>query len=283
MDQPGLETALADLPLPGLRYFDSVGSTNDEAWHWFDAGASHAALVVADAQTSGRGRHHRHWVTLSGSGLAFSMLLKFPPLDQQYLNRLVGLGALAVCKTLQDRYKLPAQIKWPNDVLLNQRKVAGVLVETRWEGERLLAAVLGIGINIAPPSIDPHNFQPGGLFFPATCVENELGCQVGREELLHAVLNTLFNLLPELPSASIMSMWQGSLAFLNHWVEFSGAHPAPQSSGVQIGKLLGLESDGSLKLLTESGDFMNLPGGEIHLNPFHGDFSTRMLEDKDHV
>lgn len=282
MDQPGLEATLADLNLPAIRFFESIGSTNDEAWRWLDDGAPHRALVVADAQTSGRGRFNRQWVSVAKSSLAFSILLLFPPLDQHYFHRLIGLGALAVCKALQNTYHLPAQIKWPNDILLNQSKVAGILVETRWQGEQLMAAVIGIGINIAPPSIDPDNLSPEGLIFPATCVENELGDEVERVELLHIVLNTLCNLLPELSSMSIMNMWENNLAFLNQWVELSYDRTSHISEVngfspmAQVGKVMGLEADGSLKLKVKSGVILKVPVGEIHINPFSGDISSKV-------
>jgi BirA family biotin operon repressor/biotin-[acetyl-CoA-carboxylase] ligase len=284
MDHSSLDTALADINLPAVRFFQSLDSTNDEAWRWFEVGAPHCALVVADAQTSGRGRFHRQWVTVKESGLAFSILLSFPPLNQKYVNRLIGLGALAVCKTLQDIYHLPARIKWPNDILLYLRKVAGVLVETRWEGEQLIAAVMGIGINIAPPSINPDNLPSEGLAFPATCVENELGDKVDRVELLHAILNTLLGLLPELSSVSIMNMWESSLSFLNQWVELSNDRTIHHSGlevlspKVQVAKVLGLGPDGSLKLVTISGEVLKVPVGEIHVNPFLGDISSKELD-----
>lgn len=280
MHQSSLEAALADINLPAVRFFETLDSTNDEVWRWFGAGAPHCALVVANTQTSGRGRFHRQWVTVKESALAFSILLRFPPLDQQYVNRLIGLGALATCMALQSTYHLAARIKWPNDVLLNQQKVAGVLVETRWEGEELIAAVLGIGINIALPSINPDNLPPVSLLFPATCVENELGAKVNRLELLHDVLNTVLNLLSELSSVGIMNMWEANLAFRNQWVELSDdrsyhcfdLEAIPPNT--QVGKLLGLESDGSLRLMTKSGDILNLPVGEIHINPISGNISS---------
>ncbi len=71
MDQPSLESALADLNLPAIRFFTSIDSTNDEAWRWIDAGAPHRALVIADEQTAGRGRFQRHWVTTAGKWAGF--------------------------------------------------------------------------------------------------------------------------------------------------------------------------------------------------------------------
>ena len=155
MNQSLLETRLADLPLGGIRYFERIGSTNDEAAAWLKQGCPDLALVVADAQSAGRGRAGRKWFTPPGAGLAFSLVLRAGDATRQLLAqgntaRLNGLGALAVCQALQEQHSLPAQIKWPNDVIVNGRKLAGVLAEAHWLGSELSAVVLGIGINLAP-------------------------------------------------------------------------------------------------------------------------------------
>jgi BirA family biotin operon repressor/biotin-[acetyl-CoA-carboxylase] ligase len=273
MDQPSLESSLANLNLPAIRFFSSIGSTNDEAWRWIDADAQHCALVIADEQTTGRGRLQRRWVTTAGSGLAFSLILQSPPLDPQFVHRLTGLAALAICNTLRMKYALLAQIKWPNDILLNQRKVAGVLVEVRWDGEKLKAAVIGIGINIAPESVNPANLPAEGLNFPATCVEDALGHPVDRLELLHVVLQEFFRWLPQLSSQDFIDEWETNLAYHDQWVELSvesiaqSFHREAAPPPIQVGKVIGLTPDGSLKLLTRSGELVTAQVGEIHLRP----------------
>ena len=188
MNQTQLETTLADLSLGGVRYFDSTGSTNDEAAHWAAQGAPDLALVVADEQTTGRGRAGRHWYTPRGSALAFSVVV-YPTLeDSGSVSRMTALGALAVCDALKNRYHLPAKIKWPNDVLVGEKKVAGVLVEAQWTGDRLGSLILGIGINVAPASIADALAHESVLRFPATCVESALGYSLDRTELLYAVI-----------------------------------------------------------------------------------------------
>ena len=171
--------------------------------------------------------------------------------------------------------RLPAQIKWPNDVLLNQRKAAGVLVEARWDGEELNAAVIGIGINIAPESVNPLNLPPAGLNFPATCVEDELGHPVDRLELLHAILEAVL-LLASSPcfSQTLSTQWEDSLAYKDQWVELQPGISRPIlpsgscfTSHLQLGKVIGLTMDGSLKLLTRSGELVTAQVGEIHLRP----------------
>ncbi|HSB65924.1 MAG TPA: biotin--[acetyl-CoA-carboxylase] ligase [Anaerolineales bacterium] len=273
MDQASVETGLADLLLPAIRFFNSIDSTNNEAWRWMDAGAPHGALVIADEQTAGRGRLQRRWVTVSTGGLAFSMALLAPPLQSIHLSRLTGLGALAACQALQILYKLPAKIKWPNDILLDDRKTGGVLVEARWTGGDLKAAVIGIGINIASISITPENLPPETLNFPVTCVERALGQPVERMELLHAILQSFFSWFSRLDSNEVIQAWEDNLAYRGQWVELSpghlnlSTHRGTDLSGNRMGKVIGLTSDGSLRLSDKSGKLFTVQAGEIHLRP----------------
>jgi BirA family biotin operon repressor/biotin-[acetyl-CoA-carboxylase] ligase len=94
-----------------------------------EAGTQHLALVLADEQTAGRGRSGRRWATPPGAGLAFSLVLLSPPMEPNLLSRLTGLGAVAIQRALESKLGLHAQVKWPNDVLIEGSKVAGVLVE----------------------------------------------------------------------------------------------------------------------------------------------------------
>src|SRR5215210_2102100 len=133
MDQNELRRALSKLPLGDIRYFDSIGSTNNEALAWAASDAKDFSLVIADEQTAGRGRLDRKWFTPKGTALAFSLILRPSADEERHLTRTVGLAALAIANSLRTR-ELIAQIKWPNDVLLNGRKVAGILVESVWAG-----------------------------------------------------------------------------------------------------------------------------------------------------
>ena len=275
MDQPSLEATLADLDLSAIRYFQCLDSTNDEAWRWIDTGASDRALVIADEQTAGRGRSQHRWVTRPGMGLAFSLILLSPPFDPQLVSRLTGLGGVAVRNVLQRKYNLPAQIKWPNDILIDQHKAGGVLSETRWDGETLKAVIIGIGINIAPESVSALNLPSEGLNFPATCIETTLGRPVDRLELLHAILHELFAWLPRLSMPDFILEWETCLAFRDQWVEFS--HEVPRQLTkmedapvpIEVARVMGLTQDGSLKLINTDGELITASVGEIHLIPTH--------------
>jgi len=262
VDQHGLEQRLHNLPLSAIRYYDRVGSTNDEAANWAAAGGPHLALVVADEQTAGRGRLKRRWYTPPGSALAFSLILhdQHLPTNQEAIPQVTAMGALAVCDALNQDLasRIRAQIKWPNDVVAGGCKLAGVLAEAHWQDQDLQAVVLGVGINVAPDSLP----LPERLDFPATCLSEMLGYAVDRWEVLKLVLEKLLSWLPDLGGPSFIQAWEQHLAFRGEWVRVnSGTQPALE------GQICGLNSDGSLKLRTHGGEEQDLRFGEIHLRP----------------
>jgi len=274
MNQQGLEQTLSGLPLGSIRYFAQIGSTMNEAATWAEQGAPDLSLVLADEQTTGRGRQDRRWITASGAALAFSLILHpgsylaspsvsassnpFPP---QIVARLTALGSVAACSALHRCYQLPAEIKWPNDVLLERRKVAGVLVEVDWQGDQLAAAILGIGINVTPAAV-PTDIE---LTFPATSIEAELGHPIDRLILLRAILEDLLAWREQLSSPAFLRRWEQYLAFRGEWVSIS------QADGTWLEGLIGehpsLGPDGALRLQTRSGDTRYIRFGEVHLRP----------------
>ncbi len=267
MDPIWLQKTLGDLNLGSIRYFDSLGSTNDEAMRWARSGAPELALVVANEQTAGRGRFGRTWVTVPEASLAFSLVMHPGTLERHVFPRLTALGALAVQKALEEKYSLPAEIKWPNDVLLSRQKVAGVLAEAYWSGGHLEAVVLGIGINIASVSISNLEDQQA---FPATYVEAFLDRPVDRWELLHQILVDLIFLSSQLDKPAFMQAWEKSLAFRGEWVQiFRSDGPSQDVPAVAIaeGAILGLTRDGSLKLRDQAGQVAAIRFGELRLRP----------------
>lgn len=258
MNQNELKKALSKLPLGDVRYFDSIGSTNNEALAWATSGAKDLSLVIADEQTAGRGRLDRKWFTPKGTALAFSLILRPTVEEKLHITRMVGLAALAIADALRTR-DLVTQIKWPNDVLLNAHKVAGILVECVWSGEEVDCVVIGIGINVLKDAVP----SPDLLQFPATSLEEFLGPLVEREKILHDVLAGIIALRPHLSTDSFIDSWENALAFRGEQVQ------AETETGVPVtGKLLGLEPDGSLRLSGEDGKSMTVRFGDVHLRPY---------------
>ena len=257
MNEIQLERYLSSLPLSTYRYYESIGSTNDEALAWASQGAPDLSLILADEQTSGRGRLDRKWFTPHRTALAMSLILHPTNIERAHPARTTGLLALSLAESLL-KLGLVAQIKWPNDVLLTGRKVAGVLVESSWMGSELEALVLGMGVNVLNASVPPAD----QLSFPATSIETELGHAIERMELLKDILIRVLNWRPNLGTEAFLKAWEGSLAFRGQQVQVKVG-----GGKFVIGELLGLDSEGSLRLQDEHGKSVTVQFGEVHLRP----------------
>ena len=255
MNENSLKKTLSKLTIGDLRYFDSIGSTNDEALAWATENARDLSIVIADEQTQGRGRLNRKWFTPKESALAFSLILH-PP--RPHLSRTVGLAALSIaesCRTLG----LAPRIKWPNDILLNGKKAAGILIETVWSGEDVDSVVVGMGINVLSASVPPPEF----LQFPATSLEDELGkAPPAREEVLYNILNSFIHWRARLESFELIKAWEEILAFRGEQVQVKTGSENPIT-----GELLGLESDGSLRLRDAHDKSIIVRFGDVSLRP----------------
>jgi BirA family biotin operon repressor/biotin-[acetyl-CoA-carboxylase] ligase len=263
MDELTLRKSLFSVPLGGLRYFRQTGSTNDVALAWAAAGAPDFSLVYAEQQTAGRGRGSHHWFTPRGTALAFSLILRLFPGGQTSSPLFSALGALAVCEVLESLGLRP-EIKWPNDVLLNRRKICGVLAELVWMGDKLDCLVMGIGMNITPGSVPPAD----QLTFPATCLEAELpppkhGIQtLERGVLLQQILKKILHWRSLVATGSFLLAWENRLAFRGEQVEIWW-----DGGEVEMGQVEGLEQDGRLRLLSSQGKVFSTNVGEVHLRP----------------
>jgi BirA family biotin operon repressor/biotin-[acetyl-CoA-carboxylase] ligase len=252
-----IRAALRKLPLGGLRFYQTIDSTSDMALAWAAAGARDLSLVAADGQTRGRGRGGRPWLTPPGSALAFSLVLRPGPVERDIIPLYSALGALAVAQTLEG-IGLAPQIKWPNDVLLDRRKVCGILAESVWLGEKVDSLVLGIGVNVGPESVPPAEM----LAFPAACLESAAGRALDRPVLLGGILSALLEWRPRLGTDAFLQAWERRLAFRGETVEVWA-----QGMPARAGQVLGLERDGGLRLLGEGGQPFAVRFGEVRLRP----------------
>lgn len=255
MDMNEFQRSIIGLPISDYRWFDQVGSTNDEAMALAKAGAPDGMLIAADEQLVGRGRFDRRWITRTGAALAFSMIFRPKPLERKHPALYSPLGALAVYQSLK-KLGLPAEIKWPNDVLISHRKLSGILAEALWNGDQLQAVVLGIGINITKDAVPPPDY----LFFPATCVETEYGQPVDRFAFLVDVLTALFEWRKKFGSLDFYREWRSALAFRGQQVRIDGSDLDPL-----IGVLEGIDHNGNLTLRCEDGTQASVMVGDVHL------------------
>jgi BirA family biotin operon repressor/biotin-[acetyl-CoA-carboxylase] ligase len=252
-----LKKSISKLPMGDVRYFETIGSTNDEALAWAANDTPDLSVVIADEQTAGRGRRDRKWFTPKGTALAFSIVLRPTVEERPHLTRIVGLAALAVAEALRKR-GLDARIKWPNDILIQKRKVCGILIESVWSGEDVDCTVIGIGVNVLRGSIPPDEV----LQFPATSLEAELTQVPGREEILYGILVSLIELRPRLGTDEFLLQWEDLLALRGETVQVQ-AEKTPEVTG----QISGLDSDGSLKIRNEHGEFVTVRFGDVRLRP----------------
>lgn len=191
-------------------FYPEIGSTNTEALRLAGEGAAAWTAVVADCQTAGRGRAGRAWRTPPGQSIALSVILR-PEIDPADLPRLTMLGAVSTMRALR-RWVAKAELglKWPNDVLLQRRKVAGILPEARFWGDRVDAVVLGVGLNVSTDFGDAPDLAQSAI----SLVQATQGQPFSRVEVLVELLLRLEQDYPRLSSRLLFREWQDALVTL---------------------------------------------------------------------
>ena len=233
-----------DTPLPWefpgreerVHYFSEVTSTMDIARKLARGGCPPFTVVVADRQTKGRGRLQRSWHSESG-GLYVTLVLRpsLPPLMSPRVN---FCAALVMALTLQRCFGVPAALKWPNDILVKERKLAGMLSEMEAETDRIAYINVGIGLNV--------NNNPSGSAAAATTLKEILGRPVSRVRLLQAYLDTLEEWLGAIEKTDVITEWKARSVTIGRRVEIVTRHETV------AGKAVDVDQNGSLIL--ELGD-----------------------------
>ena len=167
-----------------IIYYDSIGSTNSKAKELAELGQEHGTVVISEEQTNGRGRLGRNWVSPKYKGIWMSIILR-PNIITENISQITLLGAAAVQKAIM-KMGIKTSIKWPNDIVLNSRKVCGILTEMSGEVDHINYLVMGIGINV---NFEEEDF-PEELKDIATSLTLESGKYMDRKRLLSNVLNT---------------------------------------------------------------------------------------------
>ena len=234
------------------RHFAETDSTNEEALRWGRDGAPHFALVTADAQTAGRGRRGRSWNSPPGKGLYLSLLVRPNALQSQlpYLN---FAACLAATRAVQKLTGQTCHTKWPNDVLMNGRKIAGVLSEAVWHEGELSFAVIGLGLNVnhAPEDLPPRPIYPASSLLIETGRVWEVA---DLRDLWMKQFRLVYNRLKSGKADSVRDEFWRRCAQKNQCVKV-------QSENETVtGLAFGLAQDGSLLLETGNGIHRVLAG-----------------------
>lgn len=166
-----------------IIYTDEASSTNSFLLDPSSSGNINGTILIAEKQTKGRGRKDRQWYSTKGLNLTFSILLTDKKYFTKHFNLINFATALSTAMSIENLYQLKTELKWPNDVLIKNKKVAGVLIESSSRGEKVERVVIGIGVNVNQTSFQgSYNIQP-------TSLKLENGENIERETLLAELLN----------------------------------------------------------------------------------------------
>jgi BirA family biotin operon repressor/biotin-[acetyl-CoA-carboxylase] ligase len=248
-------TALCPRPGAGalggpLVHLDVTGSTNDHARQLALAGAPHGTVVVAEQQTAGRGRQGRSWAAPPGRALTLSALVRLP---QELLEPLPLAVAVAVCEAAESLAPVTCRIKWPNDVWVDGRKLAGVLIEARPQDGW---AVIGIGLNVDTAQDE----FPAELRESAASLRTVTGRPADRDAALDALLSRLAAWIAQLPDpASVAAAFRARDALYGRRISWTAGGAAHE------GEARGIDDDGALVVFTDAGERVCLDAGEVHL------------------
>ena len=237
-----------------ILHFFSTGSTNDVAMQLGQAGEPHGALVLAEYQTAGRGRAGRAWVSEKSSGIHMTVLLR-PPVSPVQAPMLTLLAGLAARDAVADVTGLKADIRWPNDLLLNGKKIGGILTEMHAEPDRVKFVVIGIGLNVN------HSKMPKELEATATSLRTETGRTHSRSELVVRLLGHLeryYNLF----------LSRGGAPLVERFAEVSSYYKGKRvrvttATESYTGLTAGLEPSGLLRVAREDGSTEPVVAGDV--------------------
>ena len=239
---------------PKILRFESIDSTNLEAMRQARVGAQEGLCIVAREQTAGRGRLDRSWQSPKDAGLYFSTVLR-PQLKLNAWPLITLMAALAVSESLQDLCDLSTDIKWPNDVCLGDRKLAGILAETL-ETKAGSACVLGIGINLRKAAFPPD------LEAITTSIECATHLVPDAEALLEALLRQLairYERLQKTDGApSVLRDWMAASSYA-----FGKNVRVDVGAKVFAGVTSGLEHDGALRVRVANGEIKVVRAGDV--------------------
>ncbi len=240
----------------GIHYYPILGSTNSEAHRLAKKGAAGGTVVLANAQSAGRGRQSRPWSSPPGKGLYFSLLLRPSGKIPAVAAPVTLAAAVSIARQLRQSTGLEVAVKWPNDLLIGIKKIGGILTEARTSDQVLLYIVLGIGLNINQQEAD----FPGELHLKATSLYLKSGLTYGRTALFFDLLESLrrsLDLFFKEGFAPFQPLWKEMSATLGKKVVLAGSDKHVQGIAVD------LDASGALLVEDARGQRHRIFYGEI--------------------
>jgi BirA family biotin operon repressor/biotin-[acetyl-CoA-carboxylase] ligase len=238
-----------------IHHFPTVDSTNSKAYRLALHGAAEGDVVVAESQTKGRGRLGRTWYSPPFLNLYLSVILR-PKISPRQASLITLMAAVAAADAIETFSGLPPLIKWPNDILLRGRKVAGLLHELHSETDRVHFVVLGIGVNL---NMDPKMF-PGEIREIATSLKKEMGKAVSRRTFLQSLLQKLeiwYEIYLKEGAPPVLQAWRDRAQIKGRPIRVTADGKTSIYTAVDI------DSDGALILEAEDGRQKRILAGDV--------------------
>jgi BirA family biotin operon repressor/biotin-[acetyl-CoA-carboxylase] ligase len=241
-----------------VLYYEEIDSTNRLAREKASCGEKEGTVILAEAQTQGKGRMGRSWSSPRGKNLYLSVILR-PAISPQQAPQITLLAGVCLARALIQYARLDARIKWPNDIFIRGKKAAGILAEMEADRARTHFIILGIGINVNWAAND----MPPDLWETATSLGAEAGREFNRAWIASGILEELGKeyalFLREGFSARIREEWN-RLSFVNEkWATLNFLDQKIS------GKILGLDTDGALLLIDPEGKTHRFMAGDVSL------------------
>nr|WP_249310341.1 biotin--[acetyl-CoA-carboxylase] ligase [Bacillus sp. FJAT-49736] len=240
-----------------IHYFESTDSTQKIAHRLAQDGCPHGTLVIAEEQTNGRGRLARNWHSPKYTGIWMSLVLR-PTLPPGKAPQFTLIAAVAVSQAIEDICGISPDIKWPNDLLLNGKKITGILTELQADSDKINAIIMGIGMNVNQKKDD----FPLELQQVATSLSIESGKEISRSDLVKRILEKLekyYLLYLEQGFAPLKLLWESYAVSLGKDIV------ARTISGNISGKALGITDDGVLKIQDNTGKIHEIYSADIEI------------------
>ncbi len=238
-----------------FHYFQEIDSTNSHARRLADAGAPEGAVVIAEHQSDGRGRLGRSWESPPYCNLYFSLLLR-PALAPAHAPQITLMAAVALADTIASFVADRPTIKWPNDILLQGKKLAGILTESSCDAKRIEFVILGVGVNLN----FPRERMPETIRDRATSLLEVGGQGVSRENFLRRLIQDLdrcYGTLEDFGFAAIAPRWEAYFALRGRRVRVE------MVDEVISGTATGIDGDGALLLEAEDGVLHRVLAGDV--------------------
>ncbi|MEW6213975.1 MAG: biotin--[acetyl-CoA-carboxylase] ligase [Nitrospirota bacterium] len=236
-------------------FYEVVSSTNTIAAELAQKGATEGAVVLADSQIKGRGRHGRLWVSPPGVNIYMSIILrpKIEPKDSTLITIMAAVGCATALRRVTG---LNVTIKWPNDLMVSDKKIGGILTEMKIDHNRIIFAIIGIGINI---NIDVDTF-PDDLRGIATSIKNETGISYSRAVIIAETLNEIdhwYRILKGMGRRILLSEWQKLTSTLGREVRVT------VGKETFAGLAESIDDEGMLILRLPTGELERISSGDL--------------------